>query len=122
MLATTKSGEPRHCPIPSVALNELKVVRQVGDSLIFPSEMILTKPFEFRKHWFKVLDKAGIQDFRFHVLRHTAASYMVMNGMSLYETATVLGHKDTQTTTRYAHLSIEHVSNLTEKAMSGILD
>jgi site-specific recombinase XerD len=32
-----------------------------------------------------------------------------MNGMSLYETATVLGHKDTQTTTRYAHLSIEHI-------------
>jgi len=122
MLATTKNGEPRHCPIPSVALNELKVVRQVGDSLIFPSEMILTKPFEFRKHWFKVLDKAGIQDFRFHNLRHTAVSYKAMNGMSLYETGTVLGHKDTQTTIRYAHLSIEYISRLTASAMSGILD
>jgi len=122
MLATTKNGEPRHCPIPSVALDELKEVRQVGDSLVFPSKQIPTKPFEFKKHWFKALDEAGIEDFRFHDLRHTAASYMVMNGMSLYETATVLGHKDTQTTARYAHLSIEHVSNLTEKAMSGILD
>ena len=122
MLATTKNGEPRHCPIPSVALDELKAVRQVGDSLVFPSKKIPTQPFEFRKHWFKALGEAGIEDFRFHDLRHTAASYMVMNGMSLYETATVLGHKDTQTTARYAHLSIEHVSNLTEKAMSGILD
>jgi len=122
MLATTKNGEPRHCPIPSVALDELKAVRQVGDGLVFPSEKIPTKPFEFRKHWFKALDEAGIEDFRFHDLRHTAASYMVMNGMSLYETATVLGHKDTQTTARYAHLSIEHVSKLTEKAMSAVLD
>jgi integrase len=122
MLATTKNGEPRHCPIPSVALVELKAIREVGDGLVFPSEKIPTKPFEFRKHWAKAINIAGIIEFRFHDLRHTAASYMVMNGMSLYETATVLGHKDTQTTTRYAHLSTEHVSRLTESAMSAVLD
>ena len=122
MLATTKNGEPRHCPIPSIALNEFKLIRQVGDGLVFPSEKIPTKPFEFRKHWDKAINVAGIKGFRFHDLRHTAASYMVMNGMSLYETATVLGHKDTQTTTRYAHLSTEHVSRLTESAMSAVLD
>ena len=122
MLATTKNGEPRHCPIPSVALDELKAVRQVGDSLVFPSMKIPTKPFEFRKHWFKALDKAGIEDFRFHDLRHTAASYMVMNGMSLYETATVLGHKDTQTTARYAHLSTEHIASATEKVMNSVFN
>ena len=122
MLATTKNGEPRHCPIPSVALVELKAIREVGDGLVFPSMKIPTKPFEFRKHWAKAINIAGIIEFRFHDLRHTAASYMVMNGMSLYETATVLGHKDTQTTTRYAHLSTEHVSRLTESAMSAVLD
>ena len=122
MLATTKNGEPRHCPIVPIALDELKAVRKVGDSLVFPSMMIPTKPFEFRKHWFKALDKAGIEDFRFHDLRHTAASYMVMNGMSLYETATVLGHKDTQTTARYAHLSTEHIASATEKVMNSVFN
>ena len=121
MLATTKNGEPRHCPIPSIALDEFKMVRQVGDGLVFPSKKIPTKPFEFRKHWAKAINVAGIKGFRFHDLRHTAASYMVMNGMSLYETVTVLGHKDTQTTTRYAHLSTEHIASLTEKAMSIVL-
>ena len=122
MLATTKNGDPRHCPIPSVALDELKTVRQIGDGLVFPSKQIPTKPFEFRKHWFKALDEAGIEDFRFHDLRHTAASYMVMNGMSLYETATVLGHKDIQTTARYAHLSTEHIANVTEKVMNSVFN
>jgi integrase len=75
-------------------------IRQVGDSLVFPSKKIPTNPFEFRKHWDEAINVAGIIGFRFHDLRHTAASYMVMNGMSLYETATVLGHKDTQATTR----------------------
>ncbi len=121
MLATTKNGEPRHCPIPSIALNELKAARQVGDGLLFPSTKEATKPFEYRKHWAKAINVAGIKEFRFHDLRHTAASYMVMNGMSLYETAVVLGHKDTQTTMRYAHLSTEHISKLTEKAMSTAL-
>jgi len=60
MLATTKNGEPRHCPIPSVALDELKTVRQVGDSVVFSSEKIPTKPFEFRKHWIKAINIAGI--------------------------------------------------------------
>jgi hypothetical protein len=68
------------------------------------------------------LYKAGIQNFRFHDLRHTAASYMVMNGMSLYETVTVLGHKDTQTTARYAHLSTEHIASAIEKVMNSVFN
>ena len=122
MLATTKNGEPRHCPIPSIVMVELKKIRQVGDVLIFPSRLIPTQPIEFKKHWSKALKQANIADFRFHDLRHTAASYMVMNGMTLFEAATVLGHKDTQTTTRYAHLSVDHVSKATEKAMANVFN
>lgn len=47
--------------------------------------------------------KAGMQDFRFHDLRHTAASRMVQNKIDIYIVSKILGHKDIRTTMRYAH-------------------
>lgn len=52
----------------------------------------------------KAIQKAGIVDFRVHDLRHTHASRLVRNGLTIQETAKVLGHKGIQTTLRYAHL------------------
>jgi len=42
-------------------------------------------------------------DFRFHDLRHTAATRMVQNGVDLYKVQLILGHKGPQMTQRYAH-------------------
>lgn len=53
---------------------------------------------------FRAFERAGLQDFRIHDLRHTCASRLIQNGMSLYEVAQMLGHVDVQTTQRYAHL------------------
>ena len=55
-----------------------------------------------------------IHDFRFHDLRHTAASYLAMNGASLAEIAEILGHKTLQMVKRYAHLSEQHTSRVLE--------
>ena len=122
MLSTTKNGDPRHCPIPSFAMAELKKFREIGDGLVFPSKLLPNQPIVFKKHWLKALERAGVSNFRFHDLRHTAASYMIMNGVDIYETATILGHKDVQTTQRYAHLSTEHISKANEKAMANIFN
>jgi integrase len=65
----------------------------VGNGLIFTSANDLERPFDFRVQWKKGLQRANIKNFRFHDLRHTAASYLVMNGASLHETAEILGHK-----------------------------
>ena len=54
------------------------------------------------------LSRAGIQDFRFHDLRHTAASHLVMRGASLKDVQEILGHKTMTMTLRYANLSKEH--------------
>ncbi len=119
-LATTKNGSRRINPIPALALDELKKHRETGNNLIFGAPNYPDQPFHFRVQWDKALKRANIKNFRFHDLRHTAASYLVMNGASLHETAEILGHKSTQTTKRYAHLSTDHKSALTERVMDKV--
>ena len=121
-LADTKNGSPRHNPIPAPAMQELKKFHTSGNDYIFSSPYKPSVPFEFTKRWKAALTLAGIENFRFHDLRHTAASYLVMAGATLHETAEILGHKSTETTKRYAHLSTHHKSALAERVMGNIFN
>ena len=67
---------------------------------------------DLRKPWLKALQEADIEDFRFHDLRHSAASYLAMNGATATEIADVLGHKTLQMVKRYAHLSEAHTASV----------
>lgn len=120
-LADTKNGEARNCPIPEFVMVQLRPMRRIGNSLLFPSTTDSEKPFEFKKHWFKAMADAGIENFRWHDLRHTAASLLAMGGASLYEVGQVLGHRCAQTTMRYSHLSTEHKSRLVDKVMTAAI-
>ncbi|MBA1444792.1 MAG: tyrosine-type recombinase/integrase [Chromatiales bacterium] len=117
----TKNGDDRILTLPTPTVDELKKYRQIGDGLVFPSQKRPQRPFEFRKHWNAALATAGVEDFRFHDLRHSAASYLVMAGATLYEAAEVLGHRSVETTKRYAHLSTEHKAKLTERILGGMM-
>ena len=55
--------------------------------------------------------RAGIEGFRFHDLRHTAASYLAQAGANTFRVAQFLGHRDLSTVQRYAHLSEEELHN-----------
>jgi integrase len=59
----------------------------------------------------KALRKAGLSDCRIHTLRHTHASRLIQNGLSVYEVREVLGHTDIKTTMRYAHLETRQVTS-----------
>jgi len=58
----------------------------------------------YRKLWLALLAQAGIEDLRIHDLRHTFASYALSGGQTLGTVGQLLGHRSTQTTSRYAHL------------------
>lgn len=67
-----------------------------------------------REFW-KVLKKAGIENFRFHDLRHTFATRLVQAGVDLYTVSKLLGHRDVKTSQRYAHHNVESVRLAVQK-------
>ena len=103
-LRQTKNGEPRKVPLPEPVISALRPFRGVGDALVFPSRYPW-RPVSLEAHWKRVKQAAGIEDLRWHDLRHSAASFMINSGCTLEEVGQVLGHKSLQTTRRYAHLS-----------------
>ncbi len=66
------------------------------------------------------MKRANIKDFTIHDFRHTCASRLIHNGLSLYEVASILGHTDVQTTQRYAHLKCRDVSRRARVIMEAL--
>jgi len=119
-IETTKNGQPKVMPLTDDVVAELNTFSDKETEFIFNSELKPDRPMCFTKQWIKALKLAEIEDFRFHDLRHTTASYLAQNGASLLEIADVLGHKQIQVTKRYAHLCIDHKAKLINRVMGGI--
>ena len=90
-------------------------IRRLDTDLLFPGTLNKNKPIDLRTPFEKALKTAGINDFRWHDLRHCCASYLAMNGASLGEIAEVLGHKTLSMVKRYSHLSDSHVSGVVSR-------
>lgn len=123
ILHETKNGERRSVPLVAHAkelIQGMAKVRRLDTNLVFFSDSKPTAPVFIRTPWGKALKEAEIEDFKFHDLRHTAASYLAMNGASLAEIADILGHKTLQMVKRYAHLSEQHTSKVLESMNSKI--
>lgn len=102
--ATTKQKKLHRVPV-SAAVTELLQKRRAGadGEWVFPS--YTGAPFVTIKNtWASLCAIADLQDVRMHDLRHTFASLLVSNGASLPLIGAMLGHTQTNTTARYAHL------------------
>jgi integrase len=98
-----KSGKARHMPLNSEAMAVLKKYRKQhsGSGRLFDVTSVT-------KSWRTLMADAKISDFRFHDLRHTFASKLVMAGVDLNTVRELMGHGDIKMTLRYAHLAPEH--------------
>jgi len=108
----TKNGDARALPISGEAgelLRERAKVRSLHDDRVFPPVTLKGQSRSLREGWRRALLAAGIEDFRWHDLRHTAASYLAMSGRSQVEIAKVLGHRTLAMVARYSHLDPAHV-------------
>jgi integrase len=75
-----------------------------GSRWVIPGETGERPLVGYRRMWLALLEEAGVADLRVHDLRHTFASYSLSGGQTLGTVGQLLGHRSTQTTSRYAHL------------------
>lgn len=103
-----KSKKSRTIPLNQTAftlLSHWRMQNPVGDTVFTSQGAPITHT---QRDWQALLKDAGIEQFRFHDLRHHFASKLVMNGVDLNIVRELLGHADLKMTLRYAHLAPEH--------------
>ncbi|MFZ0338257.1 MAG: site-specific integrase, partial [Terracidiphilus sp.] len=101
-LTETKNGSLRVLALNGLAAQVLKSLPEgAAGELVFPE----VNAAHLSVYTRRVFASVGIEDASFHSLRHTAASWLVMEGVDLYAVGRILGHKTPRMTQRYAHLS-----------------
>jgi integrase len=118
--ATTKQRKLHRVPVSKSVTDLLKSRQDRSTSpFVFASHtgQALT---DVKKTWSRLCETADLRDFRLHDLRHTFASLLVSNGQSLPIIGAMLGHTQTQTTARYAHLFDDTLVNAAEIASGAI--
>jgi len=117
---TVYGKTPKTIPLSNEAYAALEKWRQQtdGDGLAFPNPKTETPLKNIDKAWRELVKDAEIEDFRFHDLRHTFASKLVMGGVDLNTVRELMCHSDIKMTLVYAHLSPGHM----EKAISQVFN
>lgn len=113
----SKNGDPKVLPVVPAALEQLRAFAGAAGALVFPSAEKPEQAYAFEPRWAQALKAAHIRGFRFHDLRHSAASHLAQNGATLLEIADLLGHRQLSMTKRYSHLASGHRSALVNRVM-----
>ena len=124
---TTKQDEWEVVPLSEECVNVLKDRKTRNEQRSNPSPYVFPEPgnpdnhmMELKHSWTTLRKKANLQNFTFHDLRHTFASHMAIQGKSLYVIGKMLGHKNAQTTQRYAKLNTGALEDLAN-SMSAVV-
>jgi integrase len=116
-LYDTKNSRPRGVPVNRAVYEALIALEPDGarrSGLLFrrSGDRAWGK---IRTAFEKAVEGAELKDFRFHDLRHTVASHMVMRGATLKEVQEILGHRTFAMTLPYAHLSPAHLRGAVDR-------
>lgn len=106
-IIASKNGDARAIALPEAVVRALRHLHGHSGPVFgvqFPRRAFATS-----------LRRAQIDDFSFHCLRHTCASYLAMSGATLVELAAALGHKTLAMTKRYSHLAEPHTAAVVDR-------
>jgi integrase len=116
LVPLSKSGKPRAIALNGQALALLRAIpRDAANPYVFPSPVNGKPSASLFFPWDRIRRRAGLQDVRLHDLRHSYASFLVNQGISLYVVQGLLGHAHSRTTQRYAHLAHETLLEAAER-------
>ena len=116
LVPLSKSGKPRAIALNAQALALLRAIPRLNDNpYIFPSPVNGKPSASLFFPWDRIRKRAGLKDVRLHDLRHSYASFLVNQGISLYVVQGLLGHAHSRTTQRYAHLAHETLLDAAER-------
>ena len=102
-----KNREARAVYVPPAAAEALRLLKNrkvVGSSVLTLDSGEPLRKNTLEARWRKVRSAARLEDFRWHDLRHSCASFLAQSGATLLEIGSVLGHRSPSVTQRYAHL------------------
>ena len=114
----SKNNEIRTLPIHNILYSILKAYRNGNDGQAVFINSNGCQLGDIKRSFTTALKKANIKDFRFHDLRHTFASHLVMKNTDIRTVQELMGHKDIRMTMRYSHLSNAHL----KQAVSRLID
>jgi integrase len=111
-LDKTKSGTGRDIPINNTLAATLQgLIRRVDSPLVFYNPATGGRWHDLKRPFATACSRTKLQDFRFHDLRHTFASQLVMAGVDLTTVSRLLGHASLTMTLRYSHLAPDHLKS-----------
>jgi len=115
LVPLSKSGKPRWIALSTSAMSLLDSIPKLnGGDYVFPSPITGRPCPSLWFPWRRIRARAGLADVRLHDLRHSFASFLVNEGVSLYVVQALLGHANARTTQRYAHLASDTLTDATE--------
>ena len=121
-LQDSKTGE-KEIYLPPAALQVLsELPRKTGNAHVIVGKKQGTHLVNIKDSWNAIRKEAGLDDVRLHDLRHSFASVGARAGMSLPVIGALLGHRETATTARYAHLSDDPLRSAAESIGEEIAD
>ena len=124
LIPETKNGDPLRIPLTSKVLEILEKRKQNnnGTQWVFQGHGKTGHLMDPKSGWKRVLESAGITDFRLHDLRRTFGSWQAAAGANSFTIGKSLGHKSIQATAVYARVDIDAVRASVETATQAIMN